>query len=192
MICLHSFITHSQYVKQSDDLKSGAVGPWQLDIDDHQTGEGHLVTMSPGDMVFYESARCLHGRPEPLQGEYYVNLFVHYRPVGNPKWYMEDLATAPLDGVQVALQEAIQRNGATLPEGESKHPGNGNGTHPHGTEQGSEGSGTLDRVKHLMVDTKDGVVSGGGKALEATVRARGKFSARVEKHAQKAHKAVSI
>lgn len=38
-------------VDQSDDLESGAVAPWQLDIDDHQSGESRLVTMHTGDMV---------------------------------------------------------------------------------------------------------------------------------------------
>jgi len=48
-------------------------------------GTNHAVTMEPGEMVWYESARAVHGRPEPLEGEYYDNLFIHYRPVGD--WY---------------------------------------------------------------------------------------------------------
>lgn len=43
--------------------------------------------MDEGDIVYYESARCLHGRMQPLQGAYYVNLFAHYRPVGDDMWY---------------------------------------------------------------------------------------------------------
>jgi len=38
-------------VDQSEDLESGKVEPWRLDIDDHQTGESRLVTMRTGDMV---------------------------------------------------------------------------------------------------------------------------------------------
>ncbi len=72
-------------VDQSPDLTSGKVPGWPLEIHDHQLDKAHLVTMSPGDMVFYESARCLHGRPEALQGQFYVNIFTHYRPVGKPK-----------------------------------------------------------------------------------------------------------
>ena len=45
-----------------------------------------------GDIVYYESARCLHGRMEPLSGKgsFFVNLFAHYRPVGDPLWYTKD------------------------------------------------------------------------------------------------------
>jgi hypothetical protein len=64
----------------------GEVAPWDLEIHDHQTEVPQLVAMEAGDMVFYESARCMHGRPEPLKGAYYVNLFAHYRPAGDPKW----------------------------------------------------------------------------------------------------------
>ena len=50
--------------------------------------------MFAGDIVYYESAKCLHARNRPLKGEgsYYVNLFTHYRPTtisgrGDPKWF---------------------------------------------------------------------------------------------------------
>jgi len=81
--------------------------------------------MSPGDMVFYESARCMHGRPEPLQGQFYVNLFSHYRPVGNPKWYMEERATIPDEnGVAVDFAEGIERRGgAQVADGRAKPGG---------------------------------------------------------------------
>jgi hypothetical protein len=32
-------------------------------------------------MLLYESASLEHGRPVPLDGRYYVGMFVHYRPV---------------------------------------------------------------------------------------------------------------
>ena len=43
--------------------------------------------MAEGDIVYYESARCLHGRMRPLDGAFYVNLFAHYRPVGDKAWF---------------------------------------------------------------------------------------------------------
>lgn len=48
-----------------------------------------LIYLFAGDIVYYESAKCLHARNRPLKGEgsYYVNLFTHYRPVGDPKWF---------------------------------------------------------------------------------------------------------
>lgn len=59
----------------------------QVEIYDF-AGRLHLVTMEPGDIVYYESARCMHGRMKPLRGEYYVNLFSHYRPKGDPDWHI--------------------------------------------------------------------------------------------------------
>ena len=29
------------------------------------------VNLEPGEMLFYESAKCMHGRPRPLRGKYY-------------------------------------------------------------------------------------------------------------------------
>ena len=40
----------------------------------------HKVLLEPGEMIFYESATLKHGRPEPLSGEYYSNIFCHYMP----------------------------------------------------------------------------------------------------------------
>ena len=39
--------------------------------------------MQPGDMVLYESHSVLHGRPFPLKGRYYANVFIHFEPVGH-------------------------------------------------------------------------------------------------------------
>jgi len=33
-----------------------------------------------GDMVFYESSKCNHGRPRRLNGSWYSSVFVHYYP----------------------------------------------------------------------------------------------------------------
>jgi prolyl 4-hydroxylase len=54
--------------------------PWALEILDHDDNE-HSVTLKPGQIVFYESARLMHGRKYPLNGDYYANIFVHYMPV---------------------------------------------------------------------------------------------------------------
>jgi hypothetical protein len=37
--------------------------------------------MAPGDMVLYESSTVVHGRPAPLQGRYFANVFIHFMPV---------------------------------------------------------------------------------------------------------------
>lgn len=46
--------------------------------------------MSPGDIVYYESAKALHGRNTPLQGGKYINLFTHYRPIDDPDWFQRE------------------------------------------------------------------------------------------------------
>jgi prolyl 4-hydroxylase len=40
------------------------------------------VTMEPGDMVLYESGSLIHGRPFPLKGRYFANIFIHFEPTG--------------------------------------------------------------------------------------------------------------
>jgi hypothetical protein len=74
--------------------------PWPVEILDH-ADRLHEIYMEPGDIVYYESAKNLHGRNQPLQGgpagpsnkdnsAYYVNLFTHYRPVGGDEsWYLQ-------------------------------------------------------------------------------------------------------
>ena len=52
---------------------------WPLLILDHNDTE-HEVHMKAGDMVLYESAKLLHGRPTPMNGAHYDNIFIHYRP----------------------------------------------------------------------------------------------------------------
>jgi hypothetical protein len=48
--------------------------------------------MSPGDVVYYESAKCLHGRNRPMMGKnaYYVNMFTHYKPIQEGQWWNDE------------------------------------------------------------------------------------------------------
>jgi len=39
--------------------------------------------MKPGDMVLYESHSLIHGRPFPLKGRFFANIFIHFEPTGN-------------------------------------------------------------------------------------------------------------
>ncbi|CAB9499639.1 Ankyrin Repeat [Seminavis robusta] len=54
---------------------------WPLEVFDHQ-GNAHNVSMVPGDMVLYESHSVIHGRPFPMRGRAYVNVFLHFEPIG--------------------------------------------------------------------------------------------------------------
>ncbi|KAL7526649.1 hypothetical protein ACHAXR_001581, partial [Thalassiosira sp. AJA248-18] len=63
--------------------------PWTVEVYDH-ADRLHEVVMQPGDIVYYESAKSLHGRNTPLSGGYYANIFTHYRPIGDPQWYQKE------------------------------------------------------------------------------------------------------
>jgi len=79
--------------------------PWMLEIYDF-AGRLHEVEMDEGDIVYYESARCLHGRMRALHGKAYINLFAHYRPIGDPNWFMK---SNPIDNPE----QCIDINSAT-------------------------------------------------------------------------------
>jgi hypothetical protein len=66
-----SFILH---IASSDDAE-----PWPIFIEDFH-GRTHEVILTPGDMLFYESSKCFHGRPRPFNGSWYTSVFVHYYP----------------------------------------------------------------------------------------------------------------
>lgn len=55
--------------------------PWPIVIEDFQ-GNTNEVVLESGDMLFYESSKCLHGRPKTFKGSWYSSIFVHYYPVG--------------------------------------------------------------------------------------------------------------
>jgi len=66
-----SCILHVDHDPESD--------PWPIVIEDYQ-GNTNEVTLESGDMLFYESSKCLHGRPRKFNGDWYSSLFVHYKP----------------------------------------------------------------------------------------------------------------
>jgi len=72
-------------------------------------GKVYNVTMEPGDMVLYESHSVLHGRPFPLKGRYYANIFVHFEPAA-------DLSAneAAKIGDLIGLQEVAEDNRSQL------------------------------------------------------------------------------
>jgi len=74
-----SSIIHITHKYDNDDE------PWPIEIEDHD-GVMHAVSLEPGQMLFYESAVCLHGRRKKFKGQYYGSLFVHYQPVDIHIW----------------------------------------------------------------------------------------------------------
>lgn len=59
--------------------------PWPIEIEDHD-GVLHAVSLKEGEMLFYESASCLHGRRSTFKGKHYSSIFVHYQPVDTSIW----------------------------------------------------------------------------------------------------------
>jgi len=66
-----SFILH---IDSSEDAD-----PWPIFIEDLH-GRTHEVLLTTGDILFYESSKCFHGRPQRLNGSWYSSIFVHYYP----------------------------------------------------------------------------------------------------------------
>ena len=55
---------------------------WPLNLLD-LNGNKQKIYLEPGEMLIYEGAKVLHGRQEPLDGEFFDNLFIHFHPKHN-------------------------------------------------------------------------------------------------------------
>jgi hypothetical protein len=75
------------HIDHSEDAE-----PWPLLIEDFQ-GNTNEVFLESGDMLFYESSKCIHGRPRPFNGSWYTSIFVHYYPAENWESGTRDLET---------------------------------------------------------------------------------------------------
>ena len=53
---------------------------WPLSIDDNYY-RNHEVFLQPGEIIFYEGGRLSHGRPKPLNGDFFANIFCHFKPL---------------------------------------------------------------------------------------------------------------
>ena len=51
---------------------------WPLHIENIH-GTVSQIDLEPSEFVFYEGTRLAHGRPYPLDGQYYAGMFVHFR-----------------------------------------------------------------------------------------------------------------
>jgi prolyl 4-hydroxylase len=49
-----------------------------LDFFDHKH-KHHQIFFEPGEMLLYESL-CAHGRLAPFKGDYYRNMYFHWKP----------------------------------------------------------------------------------------------------------------
>lgn len=76
---MHVDTVNTHVVSAIINVDQGVDEDWPLVILDHNDKE-HTVLMKAGDMLLYESARLLHGRPTPFKGTHYDNVFIHYKP----------------------------------------------------------------------------------------------------------------
>ena len=67
--------------------------PWPLEIEDHD-GRVHALSLEPGQLVYYESAKQYHSRLTPMRGRHYGSLFLHWYPKHHWNWTMWDVHTA--------------------------------------------------------------------------------------------------
>lgn len=71
------------HIDSSDDAED-----WPIIIEDF-AGKTNEVVLTPGDVLFYESSKCFHGRPAQFKGSWYSSIFVHYHP-DDPEWMKTD------------------------------------------------------------------------------------------------------
>ena len=95
--------TKSHVISAIMNIAQDVEEDWPLYIKDND-GNDHKVIMKPGDMVWYESARLIHGRQKPLRGKFYDNVFIHYKPKG--LWYRSHFE--PDDPVMKISAEAVR------------------------------------------------------------------------------------
>jgi hypothetical protein len=77
----HVDTPETHIVSSSVTLASSLEAPWPLVLEPAGRAPVELE-LAPGQMLLYEGARIPHHRPRALVGEHYINLFLHYRPVG--------------------------------------------------------------------------------------------------------------
>jgi len=63
---------------------SGLTEPWPIEVIGWD-GKRHVINMDAEQILFYESAKLVHGRPRYLMGDSFVNCFCHFRPKGSQK-----------------------------------------------------------------------------------------------------------
>lgn len=56
----------------------GVPNDWALEFQDHN-GEWHQIYAEIGEIILYESATCMHGRPTPFKGNFFRNFYAHYK-----------------------------------------------------------------------------------------------------------------
>ena len=96
-------LVSSAIIQVAQDLDE----PWPVEVYSHD-GKAHNVTMLPGDMVLYESHSTMHGRPFPLKGRFYANIFVHFKPIDHDVINEVEMA-ARSKGITTTMSDGVKR-----------------------------------------------------------------------------------
>ena len=75
----HLDVPETHVISSILHIDSKLDAPYPIEIQD-VTGDYAAVDLKPGEMMFYESAKCFHRRSIPMKGDYYGSVFLHYRP----------------------------------------------------------------------------------------------------------------
>jgi len=76
---MHRDRPHTHIISVIINVDQEVNQPWPLVLEDNFYRQHHVL-LKPGDMLFYEGARLIHGRPIPLDGKSYANIFCHFKP----------------------------------------------------------------------------------------------------------------
>lgn len=106
---------------------------WILEVIAHD-GVAVNISMLPGDMALYESHSVLHGRPYPLKGKYYANLFLHFEPVGYSSELERRLQTKT---AREKFEEALARQTDDIQDPADRAPRRYNVDLPHYIKEGT-------------------------------------------------------
>ena len=89
--------------------------PWPIEVIGHD-GKAYNVTMEPGEMVLYESHSVIHGRPFPMKGRFYANIFIHFEPTGHSLRH-----TAKLEGIKTDVTKQYKESVVNKQGGHEHH-----------------------------------------------------------------------
>lgn len=81
---------------------------WPLEVIGHD-GIAYNITMEVGDMILYESHSIIHGRPFPMIGDYFANVFVHFEPLGHSLIKGQRQEGGEEDSLESLYQQAWER-----------------------------------------------------------------------------------
>ena len=74
--------------------------------------------MKPGQILFYQSAKLVHGRPKPFAGDRFVNCFCHFKPAVRPG---QERAPAVATQAAAGLDSSLVRRRPSLARVDEPH-----------------------------------------------------------------------